>query len=233
MRLYRPLPRFFTTDYVERAILHDGSAVRLRLVCPEDKALLRREFERWSPESRYARFLAPKQQLTDEELRYLCDVDQETHFAIGAVAEAGDGSGEPVGLGIARFIRLPTQPLEPVTAEPAIAVADAAHRKGLGRLLLMRLSAAAAERDIERFRCEVLVENLSMQALIDAIAPVHTASARNGVLTMEFPIDAVAPDAQLGPEPPSNGLYRFFRAAAANTIEWTDAVRRLWRHDHE
>ena len=55
------MSRFFTADYVERAILRDGSAVRVRLIAPEDKALLRREFERWSPESRYARFLAPKQ----------------------------------------------------------------------------------------------------------------------------------------------------------------------------
>jgi RimJ/RimL family protein N-acetyltransferase len=223
------LPRFFTPDYVERAMLRDGTIVLLRLVGPEDKALLRREFERWSPESRYARFLAPKQQLSDEELDYLCNLDQETHFAIGAIAEAGEGDGEPVGLGIARFIRLPTQALDPVTAEAAIAVADAAHRKGLGRLLLMRLCAAAAERDIERFRCEVLVANTSMQGLIDAIAPEHTTSQRDGVLTIDFAIDAVAPDAQPSPEPPENPMYRFFRAAAENTVEWTDAVRKLWR----
>ena len=221
------MARFFTPDYLERAVLRDGTVVLLRLVSPEDKSLLRHEFERWSPESRYARFLAPKQQLTDDELEYLCNLDQETHFALGAIAEAGDGDGEPVGLGIARFIRLPTQPLEPVTAEAAIAVADAAHRKGLGRLLLMRLCAAAAERDIERFRCEVLVANTSMHALIDSIAPEHTTATRDGILTIDFALDDVAPDA----DPPSadSALYRFFRAAAENTVEWTDAVRRLWR----
>jgi RimJ/RimL family protein N-acetyltransferase len=223
------LPRFFTPDYVERAMLRDGTVVLLRLVGPEDKALLRREFERWSPESRYARFLAPKQQLSDEELDYLCNLDQENHFAIGAIAESGEGDGEPVGLGIARFIRLPTQPLEAVTAEAAIAVADAAHRKGLGRLLLMRLCAAASERDIERFRCEVLVDNTSMQGLIDSIAPVHATSQRDGVLTIDFAIDTVAPDEQLSPETPESSLYRFFRAAAENTVEWTEAVRKLWR----
>ncbi|HET9988111.1 MAG TPA: GNAT family N-acetyltransferase [Kofleriaceae bacterium] len=222
------MARFFTPDYVERAMLRDGTVVLLRLVCPEDKTLLRHEFERWSPESRYARFLAPKLQLTDDELEYLCNLDQEDHFAIGAIAEAGEGDGEPVGLGIARFIRLPTQPLEPVTAEAAIAVADTVQRKGLGRLLLMRLCAAAAERDIERFRCEVLVANTSMQALIDAIAPEHTTSTRDGILTIDFAIDAVAPDAQAH-ETPESTLYKFFRAAAENTVEWTEAVRKLWR----
>jgi len=223
--------RFFTADYVERAILRDGSAVRLRLIAPEDKALLRREFERWSPESRYARFLAPKQQLSDEELHYLCDLDQETHFAIGALAESGDGHGEPTGLGIARFIRLPTQALEPVTAEAAIAVNDTCHRKGLGRLLLMRLCAAAAEREIERFRCEVLVANVSMQALIESIAPEHTTATRHGVLSIDFAIDAVAPDVTLEHPRAENALNRFFRAAAENTVEWTDAVRKFWRKD--
>lgn len=223
------MARFFTPDYVERATLRDGTSVLMRLISPDDKVLLRREFERWSPESRYARFLAPKQQLTDDELEYLCNLDQETHFAIGAIAEAGEGDGEPVGLGIARFIRLPTQPLEAVTAEAAIAVADAAHRKGLGRLLLMRLCAAAAERDIERFRCEVLVANTSMQALIDSIAPVHTTAMRDGILTIDFTIDTVAPDAEPSRDATENPLYRFFRAAAENTVEWTDAVRNLWR----
>src|SRR5512141_1094790 len=209
-------------------MLRDGTIVLLRLVGPEDKALLRAEFERWSPESRYTRFLAPKQALTDEELEYLCNLDQETHFAIGAIAEAGEGDGEPVGLGIARFIRLPTEPLEPITAEAAIAVADEAQHKGLGQLLLIRLCAAAAEREIERFRCEVLVENKSMQGLIDSIAPVHTTSTRGSVMTIDFPIDKFAPDAQV-PDAPDNALYRFFRAAAQNTVEWTDSVRKLWR----
>ncbi|MEO6777460.1 MAG: GNAT family N-acetyltransferase [Kofleriaceae bacterium] len=222
------MPRYFTPDYVERATLRDGTIVLIRLVGPEDAALLRREFDRWSPESRYARFLAPKLQLTDDELDYLCNLDQENHFAICALAETGEGNGEPVGLGVARFIRLPTQPLEPVTAEAAIAVADSAHRKGLGRLLLMRLCAAAVERDIERFRCEVLVANTSMQALIDTIAPEHTTSTRDGVLTIDFAIEAVAPDAPPSAHVLENPLYRFFRAAAQNTVEWTEAVRKLW-----
>jgi RimJ/RimL family protein N-acetyltransferase len=221
--------RAFTADYVERVVLRDGSTVLLRLVAPEDKDHLRHEYERWSPESRYARFLAPKQSLSAEELAYLCEIDQETHFALCAIGEHGDGRGQPVGLGIARFIRLPTNALEPVTAEAAIAVADAAQHKGLGLILLRRLCAAAAERDIERFRCEVLVDNVSMQALIDAIAPDHTVATRQGVLTIEFAIDAVAKD-----EPPTaayreTALGRFFRAAAANTVEWTEAVRRFWR----
>lgn len=211
-------PRFFTADYVERATLRDGTPVLLRLICPEDKDLLRREFERWSQESRYARFHAAKTKLTDEELRYLTEIDQESHFAIGAVSEQGDGHGEPAGLGIARFIRLPDQLGELSTAEAAISVADVAQGKGLGRLLFLRLVAAAAERGIARFRCEVLGTNMSMASLIDAIAPDHHTEIDSGVMSIDFAVPSVMPDVAPS-EPPEGGMYKFFRAVAEGAVQ--------------
>src|SRR4051812_14874359 len=146
------MSRVFTADYVEHATLRDGTRVLLRLVTPDDKELLKRGFDGWSHASRYARFFVPKQRLTDDELAYLCEVDQESHFALGAVRE---GDGEPRGLGIARFIRLADVEDAPVTAEAAIAVSDEMQGKGLGRLLFQRLVDAAGERGIAQFRCEV------------------------------------------------------------------------------
>jgi GNAT superfamily N-acetyltransferase len=220
--------RFFSLDFVERATLRDGTVVRLRLIAPEDAQLLRRGFEQLSAEARYARFLVPKLRLSDDELRYLCDVDHETHFALGAVKESGDGHGEPVGLGIARFIRLPDVPDEPITAEAAIAVADEAQHKGLGKLLFLRLVAAAAERGIERFRCEVLCSNASMRALIEQIAPERSVEVGSGVTTIDFVLPAVRPDED--PRAVASGpMYRLFRAAAEGAVEWTEAIRRLWR----
>jgi GNAT superfamily N-acetyltransferase len=218
--------RVFTADYVERATLRDGTPIVLRLVVPDDAALLRRGFERWSPESRYARFFSPKQRLTDDELRYLCDVDQEHHFALGAIREAGDGHGDAVGLGIARFIQLPRELGAPVTAEAAIAVADEAQGKGLGRMLFERLVAAAAERGIEHFRCEVLGTNQTMQSLIADVAPTQTREVASGVMSIDFALPA--PDAS-EEQRSESAMYRFFRAAAEGAVEWTDAVRRFWR----
>lgn len=219
-------PRHFTSDYVEHVTLRDGTKIVLRLIAPEDKALLEAGFMRWSPESRYARFLAPKTNLTADELRYLTEVDQEHHFALGAVQEDGDGGGEPVGLGVARFIRLPDLH---ATAEAAIAVSDEAQGRGLGKLLFLRLCAAAAERGIERFRCEVLGSNTGMAGLIEAIAPERTIEVGGGVMSIEMVLPNVTPT-----EPPEavaheGSMYRMLRAAAENTIEWTAAVRRLWR----
>jgi ribosomal protein S18 acetylase RimI-like enzyme len=219
-------PRFFSPDYVERAVLRDGTQVLLRLVTPEDKELLRAGFERLSPESRYARFLAPKSQLSDDELRYLCEVDHEHHVAIGAVRDDGDPGAAPVGLGIARFIRLADPPN---TAEAAIAVADEIQHQGLGSLLFLRLVAAAAERGIERFRCEVLGSNTGMAGLLAQISPDRSIEVGSGVMSIEIALPNVTPTQPPAGEPLQSPMYRLFRAAAQNAVEWTESVRHLWR----
>lgn len=222
--------RHFTADYAERAVLGDGTAVRLRLVTPDDKPLLVAGFQRMSPASRYARFLGPKEALSPDELRYLTEIDQERHFALGAVTEDGDGDGDghgaPVGAGVARFIRLPEPP---ATAEAAIAVVDELHGRGLGKLLFLRLCAAAAERGVERFRCELLGSNTGMRALIEDISPAHRIEVGGGVLSIDMALPDVHP-AEPAASPALQGpMYRLFRAAAENAVEWTGAVRRLWR----
>ncbi len=218
-------PRFFSLDYLERAVLRDGTAVRLRLVVPEDKELLRAGFERLSPASRYARFLAPKSQLSDDELRYLCEVDHDRHVAIGALRDDGDAGAGPVGLGVARFIRLPDRCH---TAEAAIAVIDELQHQGLGRLLFLRLVAAAAERGIERFRCEVLGSNAGMKGLLAQISPDRSVEISAGVMAIEIALPNVT-----ATQPPTGELespmYRLFRAVAQNALAWTDTVRNLWR----
>jgi GNAT superfamily N-acetyltransferase len=218
-------PRVFSLDYLEHAVLRDGTKVVLRLVRPDDKAILRDGFNRWSPESRYARFFGPKASLSDDELRYLCEVDHENHVAIGALRD--DDAAPPVGLGIARFVRLADRP---DTAEAAMAVADDSQRKGLGKLLLMRLIAAAAERGITRFRSEVLGSNAAMVALLTTIAPDHALERSAGVVAVELELPALSPTEPLDGAPLEGPIYRVLRAAAQNAVEWTDAVRRLWRH---
>lgn len=215
---------FFATDYSERAVLRDGTVVVLRLVGPADKALLRAGFDRLSAQSRYARFLAPKTVLTDDELAYFTELDQVAHFALGAVTE--DGAR---GLGIARFIRLPGRRGAPATAEAAIAVADEAHGHGLGKLLFLRLCAAAAERGIATFRCELLGSNRDMRRLIERVSPEVEVEVGGGVMSIEMPLPEVPPTAPVEGPPPDSAMYRLFRAAAENAIEWTAAVLRLWR----
>jgi RimJ/RimL family protein N-acetyltransferase len=193
----------------------------LRLVTPDDKEALRTAFENYSPESRYARFLGPKTSLTDDELQYLTEVDQETHVAIVAIGVSDDR-----GLGIARFIRLPDLD---ATAEAAVAIADDAKGRGLGKLMFLRLCAAASERGIERFRCELLASNTAMQNLLEQIAPDRTIETSDGVASIELVLPATTPAEPHAEAKPGGAMYRLFRAAAENAVEWTESVRRLWR----
>jgi GNAT superfamily N-acetyltransferase len=145
----------FDRHWSEDCVLHDGTRVRLRLVRRGDARALEEGFRRLFPDSRERRFLAPKPRLSRSELRYLTHPDGERHLAIGAALLEPDGS-EGRGVGVARFVRLPH---EPAVAEPALTVADEVQRKGLGRLLGLRLMQAAAERGVRSFRFVVSERN--------------------------------------------------------------------------
>lgn len=217
--------RFFSADYEERAALRDGTLVLLRPVRHGDKPLLLRGFEQLSEQSRYLRFLVPKPTLSEEELRYLTEVDGENHFAIGALRL--DEVGEPgEGLGIARMIRYAD---EPEVAEAAIAVADAMHGRGLGTLLFMRLVAAGCERGIARFRCEVHASNNAMKDLIGSVNPEYSIEVGAGVMSIEFELPLTTPAGSAAEPPRETSLYRFFKLAARGPTEWATAALHLFR----
>ncbi len=213
---------YFDDSYRELATLRGGEVVVLRLVRPSDKETMRRGFERLSPESRYTRFFTPKVHLTTDELRYLTEVDQVHHFALGAVREHADGEEE--GLGVARFISLRD---EPGTAEAAIAVLDEMQGKGLGSLLFMRLVAAARERGVERVRCEVLGSNHGMQEFLKTISAERMVSVESGVVRVELTLPRLTP-AEVPTEPPrDNPMYKLLRMVARGAVETRAVVARM------
>jgi RimJ/RimL family protein N-acetyltransferase len=133
------------------------------MVEPGDKQAFAEGMARLSTRSRYLRFHSGVKELSDRQLRYLTEVDQQDHVAWVAFTREGD---DEVGIGVARFVRVAD---EPDVAEAAITVLDEYQGRGLGTLLLGVLSAAAARRGIRTFRSYVLGENVSMLALFDAL----------------------------------------------------------------
>lgn len=139
-------------------MLADGTAVLLRMVRRTDGRLLQAALRELSDRTRYLRFHAPRTAFSEEELRYLTDVDGEKHFALAAL----DARAKRL-VGVGRFFRVNAAATE---AELALAVVDALQGRGLGSLLLDRLSIAAREREVRRFTGFVLGENTAMRQLV-------------------------------------------------------------------
>ncbi len=217
--------RVFGPDHVEEVELRDGVRVRLRPIRPADKDKLAEGLARLSPQSRYLRFFTDKERLTAAELRYFTEVDGEDHFALGVSTIDEDG-GEGQGVGIGRFVRLSG---EPTVAEPALAVVDEMHGRGLGRLLMLRLIAAATERGIDTFRCDFLAVNQTMGDLLRDLNPQVEFVADGPVVTAEFRLPTVPADhaperaAEIGP------LFRWFKLVAEQVVE----MRQRWESPSE
>ncbi len=179
----------FDANYSEDVTLPSGLRIRLRLIRPEDKRRMQSGLTNMSPESRYLRFFTDKPRLSKAELAYLTELDQESHFAIGA-AELLDDGREGEGLGVARFIRLPE---DARIAEPAIAVVDRAQGQGLGSLLMTRITEAARERNIQAFRSEFLAWNDGARELFKSVSDVVSFTADGSVAVAEYPISRQLP----------------------------------------
>jgi GNAT superfamily N-acetyltransferase len=164
-------------------MLRDGSAVVIRPVHRTDAGRVADGFARMSNESRRLRFLLPKKALSAAELRYFTDVDHHDHEALGAL-DSDDGRG----VGISRYVRHAD---DPQAAEVAIAVIDAWHRRGLGTLLLARLSERARQEGIRHFTGLVSAENVAMLALLSGFgAAVTQVGCESGTCEYELSLDA-------------------------------------------
>lgn len=161
--------------------LKDGRRVEIRRVEPSDAKLLAAGLEELSAESRYRRFLGPKQALSSKELDYLTTVDHHEHEAL--VAQEPDTDR---GLAVARFIK---DPADRQTAEVAIVVADDWQNRGLGGALLRRLAERAVEEGVRRFSATVLEANHDVVSLLRELGPIEVRHVGSGVadLRVELP----------------------------------------------
>jgi GNAT superfamily N-acetyltransferase len=169
--------------FPERIRLEDGSEVLLRPVEPHDRGHFERAFERLGEGSRYRRFLAPKKLLTESELDYLTDVDHVDHEAICAFDAA---TGE--GIGASRYVRFAERP---AVAEAAVTVIDEWQGRGVGTLLLDRLTARAEANGVERFSATMLVANPAVRHLLEGIGEVRVLRMGEGTMDVdvELPVE--------------------------------------------
>lgn len=169
----------------ERVRLRDGSIVVVRPVRPEDRELFISGFTRMSEESRYRRFMSHKKKLSEQELDSFTRLDHELHEAFGALDAA---TGE--GAGVARMERYEDNPR---IAEAAVTVVDEWQGKGLGGVLLGRLTARARELGVTHFEATLFTANRAMLRLFEKLGCVRSHRESLDVIAIDvaLPIDEV------------------------------------------
>lgn len=167
-----------------------GQELTVRPLKASDEEALQDFFYSLSQESAYARFFAYKNVFPHGEMQALVDLDCEHNMALVVVSEQG-ASSELVGM--ARY------DVDPATrlAEIAFVVRDAWQGKGVGTLLMQRMSAIAKARGLAGFTADVLATNALMLSVFHQSGLTVTSKLTGGVyhLTLRFarPSDIIVP----------------------------------------
>lgn len=180
--------------------LPGGERIVVRPIEPGDKATLAEGMRRLSPESRYRRFLSPRDTLSESELAYLTEVDHTRHEALLAL---DPDTGE--GVGVARFVRIDDRP---GAAEVATTVVDDWQGKGVGSALLTRLTDRAREEGVRTFVGIVLEDNAAMQTLLADLGPTEVVQRGSGTVELSTALPAEG----------AGAVTDWLRAAARGTL---------------
>lgn len=195
--------------------LRDGTPMLLRPLRAEDRWRLVEGLKRLSPASRYLRFHADIDELSDEQLTYLTDIDHVDHEAI--VGLDLDRRDRP-GVGVARYIR---EPYEPTVAEAAITVADEYHGLGAGTVLLGALANRARSNGVEVFRSYVLASNTGMLEVFDHLG-AHRELESSGLWRVDLPVPEDEADV------PRSAAGRAFLQAARDERRLASLFPPIW-----
>jgi len=171
-------PARYPFELIETLRLKDGRSVLVRPIHPQDEPLVQSFVRALSPQSRYFRFHSAIRELDPRMLHAATHVDYQRHLAL--IAESFDGEDE-TEVGAARYV---IRRDDPLTADFAIAVADAWQRQGLARRLLERLMQIAAARGVRRLAGDVLEKNHAMLNLAVELGFDMEISPEPGVITL-------------------------------------------------
>jgi acetate---CoA ligase (ADP-forming) len=158
MKPIRPLylpPSYQDAPDHGRLILRDGSTASIRLSRPEDVEKVRAFHARLSPQSRRMRFFSEAKP-GEDVLAGLCD-SSDPQNGMTLLVWRSAGAAEPRIIATGSYLAA-----APHTAEFAVAVDDAFQGKGLGGLLLERLSVLAASHGFTRFSAFTDARNHAM-----------------------------------------------------------------------
>ena len=171
-----------------RAVLRDGTPVRIRAVRADDKERLRLAFERLSAATVYRRFFHPKKGLTSEELRMVTELDFRDHVSLAVTVQ--EQCGERF-VAVGRFVRIAAAADR---AELALTVVDEYQHRGAGTLLVHQLVAVARRMGGRELVALVLDENQDMLELLQSLNLPVQRTIEDGVQRVVLDLGASIPD---------------------------------------
>lgn len=148
----------YPAELIDVLHLVDGRRITVRPVLPQDADIMQAFVRDLSDASRRNRFFRTLHELPEDLLARFTQVDYRQHLAL--VAEVFDGGVETI-VGEARYVVED----DPAVAEFAIAVADDWQGRGIGALLLRRLSAQATAAGLSVLYGQTLCSNRAMHRL--------------------------------------------------------------------
>lgn len=137
-----------------RETLRNGSEICIRALRPDDCERMAEAFGKLDPETIYTRFFAPKERVTEADLRLIREMDFDTRVALIATLPQ---DGKETVIASSSYSRIDAR-----TAEVAFVVEEDYQRLGIARRLLDYLGRIAVERGLTAFTAEVLPRNQAM-----------------------------------------------------------------------
>lgn len=170
-------PPGYPGEWVQEAVTTGGETLLIRPIAPSDRDALQAMVRGLSRQSTYERFFRAERDLEPVELDRFTRLDYREAMALVAVHD-----GRLVAVG-----RYNTVEDDPTTADAAFAVSDDYQQKGIGTLLLYRLTAYASTCGIERFRSFLLADNHVMMRVFRASGYGVERNTEEGAYTITFP----------------------------------------------
>lgn len=165
------------------AKLKNGTDVIVRTINACDKECLSTEFDNLSHQSRYSRFCMAIDKLSERQLAYLADVDNENHVLITITQSCEEPRS---GLGLGRYIKLADSD---DMAEFSITVTDQHQNQGVGSLLLELLIKHARDNSVKILRGSVLQSNKPMLRLLQRFNFKHSGT-EDGLVLYDLVLNA-------------------------------------------
>jgi RimJ/RimL family protein N-acetyltransferase len=162
------------SKYAATERLHNGALLQIRALLPTDRAEMLASVGRFSNETLYRRFFAPKRSFSEREIEFFLNVDFTSHVALAAVLSEG---GRLLIVGGARYIVS-----QPGRAEVAFAIDDPHQKLGIATHLITHLMGIGRAAGLEEFVAEVLPENVPMLKVFERCGLAMTTRRERGVV---------------------------------------------------